>query len=151
MVTAGTHNFKGQKAEDINFIIKRIGLVVTGIEQHFNGKEKALTKDMMKKAIIDVLSNDFARPEDIIERCIEGTVSIPKPETRYYRDLQNRYYRLMCDAKYNHISFYILQQLFGRGERIAVPSTDFKPRKIEGIKFHVLFYKEVSYEEVFGR
>ena len=151
LVTAGTHNFKGQKAEDINFIIKRIGLVVTGIEQHFNGKEKALTKDMMKKAIIDVLSNDFARPEDIIERCIEGTVSIPKPETRYYRDLQNRYYRLMCDAKYNHISFYILQQLFGRGERIAVPSTDFKPRKIEGIKFHVLFYKEVSYEEVFGR
>lgn len=148
-VKAGTHNYKGQTADDINFYIKRISLVATGIEQHFDGNEKALTKDKMKKAVSDVLSNDFARPEDIIERCIENFVSIPKPESRYYRDLQNRYYRLLCDAEYNHISFYILQQLFGRGERIAVPSTDFKPRKIEGIKSHELFYKEVSYEEVF--
>lgn len=151
LVTIGTHNFKGQKAEDINFIIKRIGLVVTGIEQHFNGKEKALTKDMMKKAVSDVLSNGFARPEDIIERCIEGIESIARPETLYYQDLQNRYYRSLCDANYNNIKFKILQQLFGRGERIAVPSTDFKPRKIEGIKSHELFYKEVSYEEVFGK
>lgn len=150
-VKAGTHNFKGQKAEDINFIIKRISLVVAGIEQRFNGNEKSLTKDMMNKAVSDVQSNDFARPEDIIERCIEDIVSIPKPETRYYRDLQHRYYRLLCDAEYNHLSFNILQQLFGRGERIAVPSTEFKSRKIEGIKSHVLFYKEVSYEEVFGR
>ena len=151
LVKTGTHNTKCQKAEDINFIIKRISLVATGIEQRFDGNEKALTKEMMKKAVSDVQSNDFARIEDIIERCIEGTVSIPKPETRYYRDLQNKYYRFLCDAEYNHISFYILQQLFGRGERIAVPSTDFKPRKIEGIKSHVLFYKEVSYDEVFGR
>lgn len=151
LVTTGTHNIKGQKAEDINFIIKRISLVATGIEQRFDGKEKALTNDMMKKAVSDVLSNDFARPEDVIERSIEDIVSIPKPETRYYRDLQHRYYRLLCDAEYNHISFYILQQLFGRGERIAVPSTEFKPRKIEGIKSHALFYEEVSYEEVFGR
>ena len=150
LATSGTHNIKGQKAEDINFIIKRISLVIAGIEQHFDGNEKALTKDLMNKAVKDVLSNDFARPEDVIGRCIEGLVSIPKPKTRYYRDLQHRYYRLLCDAEYNHISFYILQQLFGRGERIAVPSTDFKPRKIEGIKSHVLFYKEVSYEEVFG-
>jgi hypothetical protein len=150
-VKVGTHNFKGQTAEGINFIIKRISLVVTGIEQYFDGNEKALTKEMMKKAVSDVQSNDFARTEDIIERCIEDIVSIPKPETRYYRDLQHRYYRLLCDAEYNHISFYILQQLFGRGERIAVPSTDFKPRKIEGIKPRVLFYKEVSYEEVYGR
>ena len=151
LVKAGTHNIKGQKAEDINFIIKRISLVATGIEQHFDGNEKALTKEMMKKVVSDVQSNDCARIEDIIKRCIDGTVSIPKPETRYYRDLQNKYYRFLCDAEYNHISFYILQQLFGRGERIAVPSTEFKPRKIEGIKSHVLFYKEVSYEEVFGR
>ncbi len=151
LVKTGTHNIKGQKAEDINFIIKRISLVATGIEQQFDGNEKALTKEMMKKAISDVQSNDFARTEDIIERCIEGTVSIPKPETRYYRDLQHRYYRFLCDAEYNHLSFNILQQLFGRGERIAVPSTEFKPRKIEGIKSRVLFYKEVSYEEVFGR
>lgn len=150
LVKSGTHNIKGQKAEDINFIIKRISLVVTGIEQHFDGNEKALTKEMMKKAVCDVQSNDFARIEDIIERCIESTVSIPKPETRYYRDLQHRYYRLLCDAEYNHLSFNILQQLFGKGERIAVPSTEFKSRKIEGIKSHVLFYKEVSYEEVFG-
>ncbi len=151
LVKTGTHNYKGQKAEDINFIIKRISLVATGIEQHFDGNEKSLTKDMMKKAISDVQFNDFARIEDIIERCIEGTVSIPKPETRYYRDLQHRYYRFLCDAEYNHLNFNILQQLFGKGERIAVPSTDFKPRKIEGIKSHVLFYKEVSYEEVYER
>ena len=112
----GTHNIKGQKAEGINFIIKRISLVATGIEQHFDGNEKALTKEMMKKAVSDVQSNDFARIEDIIERCIEGTVSIPKPETRYYRDLQHRYYRLLCDAEYNRISFNILQQLFGKAK-----------------------------------
>ena len=151
LVETGTHNIKGQKAEDINFIIKRISLVATGIEQHFDGNEKALTKDLMNKAVKDVLSNDFARPEDVIERCIEGLVSIPKPETRYYRDLQHRYYRLLCDAEYNHLSFNILQQLFGRGERIAVPSSEFKPRKIEGIESRVLFYKEVNYEEVYGR
>jgi hypothetical protein len=151
LVKIGTHNLKGQKAEDINFIIKRISLVVTGIEQHFNGNEKALTKDMMKKAVIDVLSHDFARPEDIMERCIEGIVSIARPEIQYYRDFQNRYYRSLCDANYANIKFKILQQLFGRGERIAVPSTDFKPRKIEGIKSHVLFYREVSCEEVFGK
>ncbi len=151
LVKTGTHNIKGQKAEDINFFIKRISLVATGIEQHFDGNEKSLIKDMMNKAVKDVLSNDFARSEDIIERCIEDIVSIPKPETRYYRDLQHRYYRLLCDAEYNHLSFYILQQLFGRGERIAVPSTEFKSRKIEGIKSHVLFYKEVNDEEVFGR
>ena len=151
LVKTGTHNLKGQKAEDINFIIKRISLVVTGVEQHFDGNGKALTKDMMKKAVSDVLSHDFARTEDIIERCIEGIVSIARPETLYYQDLKNRYYRLLCDANYNSIKFKILQQLFGRGERIAVPSTDFKPRKIEGIKPHVLFYREVSYDEVYGR
>ena len=29
----GTHNYSGQKADDINYYIKRISLVVTGIEQ----------------------------------------------------------------------------------------------------------------------
>ena len=151
LVKSGTHNYSGQKTDDINFYIKRISLVVTGIEQQCNRNRTALSRDMMKQAISDVLYNDIARPEDIMERCIDGIVSIAKPETLYYRDLQNRYYRSLCDANYNNIKFKILQQLFGRGERIAVPSTDFKPRKIEGIKSHVLFYREVSYEEVFGQ
>ena len=151
LVKSGTHNYSGQKTDDINFYIKRISLVVTGIEQQCNRNRTALSRDMMKQAISDVLYNDIARPEDIMERCIDGIVSIAKPETLYYRDLQNRYYRSLCDANYNNIKFKILQQLFGRGERIAVPSTDFKPRKIEGIKSHVLFFKEVSYEEVFGQ
>ena len=34
-------NQSGQSADDINFYIKRIGLVVASIEQHFIGKEKA--------------------------------------------------------------------------------------------------------------
>ena len=151
-----THNYNGQTSDDINFYIKRIGLVVTGIEQCFVGKEKALTKEMMRHAISDALDDSIARSEDIIERCIEGIVSLPTPKTRYYRDLNGKYYRFLCDAKHKYIQgsdshYYILQQLFDRCERIAVPSTRFQPVREKGSRYPILYYTEVSYEEVYGQ
>lgn len=154
LVKSGIHNIKGQKAEYINFIIKRISLVATGIEQHFDGNEKALTKEMMKKAVSDVLSNDFARPEDIIERCINGIVSIPEPTTRYYRDLSGRYYQFLCDARNfyaSHDKYFILQELFGAHERVAVPISKFKPEREIGSMYPITKFEEVSKEEAFGK
>lgn len=154
LVKTGTHNIKGQKADDINFIIKRISLVATGIEQHFDGNEKALTKDMMMKAVKDVLSNYFARPEDVIERCIEGIVFVSKPDSQYYHDCySNKYYRFICDAKHLYPvggKFKILQELFGRGERIVVPVSEFEPKRVEGAKYPSTHFELVSYEKVFG-
>ena len=51
-----TKNQNEQSADDINFYIKRIGLVVASIEQHFVGKEKALDTDTMKHAISDAFT-----------------------------------------------------------------------------------------------
>lgn len=153
-VKAQTRSYKGQSSDDINYYIKRVGVVVAGIEQRFVGDEKALTKEMMRCAISDALDDSIARPEDIIERCLEGIVSLPTQKTRYYRDLTGRYYKYLCDAKHKYIqgdSFYILQQLFGRCERIAVPSTQFQPVREKGSRYPILYYKEVSYEEAFGR
>lgn len=152
-VKAGTHNYKGQTADDINFYIKRISLVVMGIEQHSDGNKKALTKDRMKQAVSDVLSDAIARTEDIIERCFEGIEPTTQPKTTYYRDQHYRYYKYLCDAKYTHITFNILQQLFGKGERIAVPSTRCKSKKIkhENKSKTDYDYEEVNYEKVFGR
>lgn len=150
-VKAGTHNYKGQTADDINFYIKRISLVVTGVELRSFGNEKALTKNRMKQAIHDVLYGTIARTEDIIERCIEGEEPSSKLEITYYRDRLGKDYRFLCDAKYNHITFNILQQLFGKGERIAVPSTSCEPMKTKGEKESDPDYKEVPFEKVFGR
>ena len=135
-------NQNGQSADDINFYIKRIGLVVTNLEQHFVGKEKTLTKDMMKYAISDALSKDIARPEDIFERCLEGWESLPEMKTGYYKDLAGRYYKLICDAKDRHHSgrSYVVQQLFGRRDREIVLENYFMP-----------FFKKVSFEEVYGQ
>ena len=85
LVKPKTKNQNGQSADDINFYIKRIDLVVVSIEQHFVGKEKALDADTMKHAISDALSKDIARPEDILERCLEGWESLPEIETSYYK------------------------------------------------------------------
>lgn len=151
-VKTGTRNYKGQTDDDINFYIKRISLVVTGIEQYSVRNEMTLTKDRMKQAISDVLSDAIARTEDIIERCIDGTEPIAQPKTTYYRDQQFNYYKFLCDARYSNITFNILQQLFGEGERIAVPSTSCESmKKIKGEKKYKPEYKEVSYEKVFGR
>ena len=108
----------------------------------------------MKHAVSDALSDNIARPEDIIERCIGGIVSLPILKTRYYKDQMGKYYQFLCDAKHKFVqsdSFYILQQLFGRCERIAVPSTQFQPVREKGSRYSILYYKEVSYEEAFGR
>lgn len=153
LVKPNTQNHNGQSADDINFFIKRINLVVAGIEQHYVGNEKALTKDMIKRAISEALSKDIARPEDILERCVNGIISVAEPETRYYRDLANRYYRFLCDAKnkYNKSEdFYILQELFGRRERVAVPTSRFKSIREKGEMYETLYYTEVSRKEVFG-
>lgn len=152
LVKANTQNHNGQTAEDINFLIKRITTVVSGIEQHCIESSITLGKNIMKQAISDALANDIARPEDIIERGMEGISSVPKPTERYYRDLLGRYYQFLCDAK--HIQpaggcFYILQELFGRRERIAVPLDRFKPVRDEIMSSTP--FDEVSKEEVFGK
>lgn len=108
---------------------------------------------MIKRAISEALSKDIARPEDILERCVNGIISVAEPETRYYRDLANRYYRFLCDAKnkYNKSEdFYILQELFGRCERVAVPTSRFKSIREKGEMYETLYYTEVSRKEVFG-
>lgn len=148
-----TKTQNGQSADDINFYIKRIGLVVTNLEQHFVGKEKTLTKDMMKYAISDALSKDIARPEDILERCLEGWESLPEIETGYYKGPHGEYYKLICDTKgwYNTDRYYVLQQLFGRRDRNIVPEFYFRPFRHPGSKFSSIEFQKVSFEEVYGR
>lgn len=145
-------NQNGQSADDINFYIKRISLVVTSIEQHFVGKEKALDTDTMKHVISDALSKDIARPEDILERCLEGWESLPEIKTGYYKDQAGRYYKLICDAKdrYHSERFYVLQQLFGRRDREIVPEHYFRPFREPGNRYPTTKFQKVSYEEVYG-
>lgn len=147
-----TKTQNGQSADDINFYIKRIGLVVTNLEQHFVGKEKTLTKDMMKYAISDALSKDIARPEDILERCLEGWESLPEIETGYYKGPHGEYYKLICDTKgwYNTDRYYVLQQLFGRRDRNIVPEFYFRPFRESGNMYPTTKYEKVSFEEVYG-
>ena len=154
LVKADAHNHNGQNADEINFLIKRISTVVMDVELACIENQYILGKDMMKQAISDALANDIARPEDIVERCINGIVSTPKPTTRYYRDLSGRYYQFLCDARNFYIpgdKYYILQELFGRGERVAVPTDKFKPQKERGSMYPITSFKEVSSEEVFGQ
>lgn len=146
-------NHNGQSADDINFYIKRIGLVVTSIEQHFVGKEKALDTVTMKHAISDALSKDIARPEDVLERCLEGWESLPELKTGYYIGPDKEYYKLICDTKgwYNTDRFYVLQQLFGRRDRMIVPEYYFRPFRHPRSKFSSIEFKKVSFEEVYGQ
>ena len=83
LVKSGTHNYSGQKANDINYYIKRTSLVVTGIEQQCFRNKTTFGKDRMKQAISEALSNDIASTEDIIERCFENIASKAK---RYYKE-----------------------------------------------------------------
>ena len=154
LVKADAHNHNGQNADEINFLIKRITMVVMDIELACIESQYILGKDMMKQAISDALANDIARPEDIVERCINGIVSTPKPTTRYYCDLAGRYYQFLCDARNFYIpgdKYYILQELFGRGERVAVPTDKFKPQKERGSMYPITSFKEVNYEEAHSR
>ena len=146
-------NHNGQSADDINFYIKRIGLVVTSIEQHFVGKEKALDTVTMKHAISDALSKDIARPEDVLERCLEGWESLPEIKTGYYKDDGGKYYKFICDAKgyHNTDRYYVLQELFGRRERMIVPDYYFRPLREPGHMYPTTRYQKVSFEEVYGQ
>ena len=153
LVKPKTKNQNGQSADDINFYIKRIGLVVTSIEQHFVGKERSIDTDTMKHAIRDALSKDIARPEDILERCLEGWESLPEIETGYYKGSYGEYYKLICDTKgwYNTDRFYVLQQLFGRRDRILVPEFYFRPFRESGSMYLTTKYEKVSFEEVYDQ
>ena len=154
LVKADAHNHNGQNADEINFLIKRISMVVMDVELACIENQYILGKDMMKQAISDALANDIARPEDIVERCINGIVSTPKPTTRYYRDLSGRYYQFLCDARNFYIpgdKYYILQELFGAHERVAVPISKFKPEREKGSMYPITKFKEVSKEEVYGQ
>ena len=154
LVKDNANNHSGQSADEINFLIKRVSTVVTGIEQDCVGSENIPSKDMMKQVISDALANDIARPEDIVERCMNGIVSTPEPTTRYYCDLSGRYYQFLCDAKNFYTwgdNYNILQELFGRRERVAVPLSEFKPRREKGCMYPITTFKEVSKEEAFGK
>ena len=154
LVKADAHNHNGQNADEINFLIKRISTVVMDVELACIENQYILGKDMMKQAINDALANDIARPEDIVERCINGIVSTPKPMTRYYRDLSGRYYQFLCDARNFYIpgdKYYILQELFGAHERVAVPISKFKPERERGCMYPITKFTEVSKEEALGR
>ncbi len=154
LVKADAHNHNGQNADEINFLIKRISTVVMDVELACIENQYILGKDMMKQAINDALANDIARPKDIVERCINGIVSTPEPTTRYYRDLSGRYYQFLCDARNFYIpgdKYYILQELFGAHERVAVPISKFKPEREKGSMYPITKFTEVSKEEAFGR
>lgn len=154
LVKADAHNHNGQSADEINFLIKRISTVVMDVELACIENQYILGKDMMKQAINDALANDIARPEDIVERCINGIVSTPKPTTRYYRGPSGRYYQFLCDARNFYIpgdKYYILQELFGAHERVAVPISKFKPEREKGSMYPITKFTEVSKEEAFGR
>ena len=154
LVKTDARNHNGQTADEINFLIKLISIVVMDVELACIERQYILGKDMMKQVISDALSNDIARPEDIVERCINGIVSTPEPTTRYYCDLAGRYYQFLCDARNYYASgdkYYILQELFGAHERVAVPISKFMPEREKGSMYPITKFKEVSKEEVFGR
>ena len=154
LVKADAHNHNGQNADEINFLIKRISTVVMDVELACIESQYILGKDMMKQVISDALANDIARPEDIVERCMNGIVSTPEPTTRYYCDLTGRYYQFLCDARNyyaSHDKYFILQELFGAHERVAVPISKFKPEREKGSMYPITKFKEVSKEEAFGR
>ena len=154
LVKADAHNHNGQNADEINFLIKRISTVVMDVELACIESQYILGKDMMKQVISDALSNNIARPEDIVERCMNGIVSAPEPTTRYYKDLSGRYYQFLCDARNyyaSHDKYFILQELFGAHERVAVPISKFKPEREKGSMYPITKFKEVSKEEAFGR
>ena len=152
-VKADAHNHNGLNADEINFLIKRISTVVMDVEHACFESQYILGKDMMKQVISDALSKDIARPEDILERCLEGWKSLPEIKTGYYQDEAGRYYKLICDAKsrYNTDRFYILQELFGRRDRDIVPEYYFRPFREPGCMYPTIKFKKVSFEEVYGQ
>lgn len=151
MVKANSHNHNGKTADEINFLIKRISVDVMDIELACIENGYILGKDMMKQAINDAMSNDIDRPNDIVERCLNGSTSVSEPTPQYYC-CEGRYYQYICDAVHiypNGGSFKILQELFGSRRRIAVPLDRFTEVR-DGIMSSTPFEK-VDKKKVFGR
>ena len=151
LVKADAHNHNGQSANEINLLIKRISVDVMDIELACIENGYILGKDMMKQAINNALASDIDRPNDIVERCVNGSTSMSEPAPQYYC-CEGRYYQFICDAVHiypNGGSFKILQELFGSRRRIAVPSDRFAKIN-DGIRSSTPFEK-VSKKEVFGR
>ena len=151
LVKADAHNHNGQSADEINLLIKRISVDVMDIELACIENGYILGKDMMKQAINNALASDIARPNDIVERCVNGSTSMSEPAPQYYC-CEGRYYQFICDAVHiypNGGSFKILQELFGSRRRIAVPSDRFAKIN-DGIRSSTPFEK-VDKKEVFGR
>ena len=151
LVKADARNHNGQSADEINFLIKRISTVVMDVELACIENGYILGKDMMKQAISDAISNDIARPEYIVERCVNSITSVSESTSCYYCN-EGKYYQFICDAVHIYPgggSFKILQELFGRCRRIAVPSDRFGKIK-DGISSSTPFEK-VDKKEVFGR
>ncbi len=151
LVKPETKNHNGKTADEINSLIKRISVDVMDIELACIENGYILGKDMMKQAINDAMSNDIARPDDVVERCLNGSTSVSEPTPQYYC-CEGRYYQYICDAVHiypNGGSFKILQELFGSRRRIAVPIDRFS-KISDGISSSTPF-KEVDKKEVFGR
>lgn len=152
IVKANVKNHNGQSADEINFLIRRVSTVVMGIEQDCVGSEFIVGKDMMKQAISDARAMDIARPEDIVERCVNSITSVSESTSCYYCN-EGKYYQFICDAVHIYPgggSFKILQELFGRCRRIVVPLERFEKRK-EGSMYSFTPFEKVSKKEVFGR
>ena len=149
LVKADAHNHSGKTADEINDLIKRISINVMDIELACIDNGYILDKDMMKRAISDAMSNDIDCPDDIVERCVKGITSVPEPTTRYYKDLSGRYYQFLFDARNfyaSHDKYFILQELFGAHERVAVPISKFKPEREIGSMYPITKFEEVSKE-----
>ena len=151
LVKADAHNHNGKTADEINALIKRISIVVMDVELACIESQYILGKDMMKQAIRDALANDIARPEDIVERCMNGITSVSESTPCYYCN-EGKYSQFICDAIHIYPaggSFKILQELFGSRRRIVVPLDRFSKIN-DGISSSTPF-KEVDKKEVFGR
>ena len=85
--------------------------------------------------------------------CLEGWESLLEIETGYYKGPHGEYYKLICDTKgyLNTDRFYVLQQLFGRKDRILVPEFYFRPFRESGNMYPTTKYEKVSFEEVYGQ
>ncbi len=155
LVKAYALNSKGQYAEEINFILKRIKAVVISVEKECFIGDFNVGKDMMKQAVTDALSKNIASVENIVERCVKGIRSVPEPTKRYYRNPRGEYYKFICEAKRYGITyeeiFYIVQELFGEHKIVAVARDSFICRKRKGCMYPYADFTEVSEEKVFGK
>ena len=151
-VKAGTHNLNGVFAEEINYYIRKIKIVVHGIEAYYKARKETFSNDRRKKAIKDAMSPNFHSPRDIIERYTSNTASTDDSRKCYYRFFMGGYYAFICNAfdLYNREESYILQEMFGSTKRIIVPKRNFEKRK-DGSMWATAKFEEVTEDEALGR